>query len=117
MLWFPQTDAAREARLQKAEEEFQVEDEHTGGQVNSTLQLQREKKEQARLDKLKAAQPVGPQATTPAKAGDAAQQPVRHPTAEWCACLSQYVLCRGLSKHLNARDGLPPWLQHFPARF
>ena len=88
VLWVLQTDAAREARLKKAEEEFQVEDEHTGGQVNSTLQLQREKKEQERLNKLKAAQPVGPQPTTPAKAGDATQQPVRHLNSR-VVCMSQ----------------------------
>ena len=79
-----------------------MEDEHTGGQVNSTLQLQREKKEQERLNKLKAAQPVGPQPTTPAKAGDATQQPVRplNGRVMWMSQEPLQVPWRGISRSL-----------------
>ena len=58
-----QSDAAREVRLRLAEENVHVEDEHTGGQLNANWQIQKNRKQQEKQDKLKNAQPAGPQLT------------------------------------------------------
>ena len=45
-----QTDDARQLRLRKAQEEYQLEDEHRGGHLaNSLLQIQKDDKASKRL--------------------------------------------------------------------
>jgi hypothetical protein len=75
-----QDDAARAVRLRKAQEEFQLEDEHAGGQqANSLLELQRaakgnDKKAPPEMDGLKEdAVPVGAAEQQPGQEASASQ--------------------------------------------
>jgi len=75
-----QSDEARAARLLKAQEEVQVEDEHIGDkQVFNQLQMEKDSKEDAKADTLKAGHAEGPSLATP-------EHDVRIPCRAFC-CL------------------------------
>lgn len=72
-----QSEEARAARLAKAQEEVQVEDEHIGDrQVFNQLQMEKNSRQDAKADTLKGGQGEGPSVATPQ------EQPVRFAAPE-----------------------------------